>query len=233
MEVNMNIIYGFDDELMINFINYLKDNKNLALTTVFKNFAIKVNKSWGTIRNLYYTITKKASVDKDFKNKYLTGVDFCVNKVDKFTSTEEKELVKSIVLERLKTRSTRKAVYNLSGGDDKVALRYQNKFRSAIKNNPTLVSDTIKELDLTEKTPFFQLQKSSDVTLANIDKVKVEINRLVERISYDVKRENILLKNENLKLKEEVEKLKLIIDGLKNGKAVNFFSIDGQNSKLN
>ncbi|MBO5714187.1 MAG: hypothetical protein J6R83_02045, partial [Clostridia bacterium] len=70
----MNIIYGFDDELMINFINYLKDNKNLALTTVFKNFAIKVNKSWGTIRNLYYTITKKASVDKDFKNKYLTGV---------------------------------------------------------------------------------------------------------------------------------------------------------------
>lgn len=229
----MNIIYGFDDELMINFINYLKDNKNLALTTVFKNYALKVNKSWGTIRNLYYSITKKATLDEDFKNKYLTGVDFSVNKVDKFTFTEEKELIKSIVLERLKTRSTRKAVYNLSGGDDKVALRYQNKFRSAIKNNPALIEDVSKELSLSGNTSFLQLKKSNDVTAYNIDKVKVEINRLVERISYDVKKENVLLKNENLQLKEEVEKLKLIIDGLKNGKTVNFFAIDEHNSKLN
>ena len=48
----MNLIYGYDDELMIKLIEHIKTSKNKNLTAVFREFALKENKSAGTIRNL-------------------------------------------------------------------------------------------------------------------------------------------------------------------------------------
>ena len=115
-----NVIYGFDNELMISLIDYLKQNKNLTLTTVFKNFALQHDKSWGTIRNLYYAIIKKAGEDEDFKKRYLTGVDISVNKIDKFTNVEEKELIDRVVkaqtlTNELLNKEQRESVENFVG----------------------------------------------------------------------------------------------------------------------
>lgn len=228
-----NVIYGFDNELMISLIDYLKQNKNLTLTTVFKNFALKHNKSWGTIRNLYYAIIKKAGEDEDFKKRYLTGVDISVNKIDKFTNIEEKELIKSIILERSKTRSTRKAVYNLSGGNDKVALRYQNKFRSAIKNNPTLINEVNQELSSLGDSAVLRLCKVTPDTEVAIERVRGEINKLVDRLFLNVKKENSILKKENLSLKEQVEKLTLLVEALKNKTNIGLFTEISDNLKTN
>ncbi|MBO5285265.1 MAG: hypothetical protein J6B16_00020 [Clostridia bacterium] len=228
-----NVIYGFDNELMISLIDYLKQNKNLTLTTVFKNFALQHDKSWGTIRNLYYAIIKKAGEDEDFKKRYLTGVDISVNKIDKFTNVEEKELIKSIILERSKTRSTRKAVYNLSGGNDKVALRYQNKFRSAIKNNPTLINEVNQELSSLGDSAVLRLCKVTPDTEVAIERVRGEINKLVDRLFLNVKKENSILKKENLSLKEQVEKLTLLVEALKNKTNIGLFTEISDNLKTN
>lgn len=228
-----NVIYGFDNELMISLIDYLKQNKNLTLTTVFKNFALKHDKSWGTIRNLYYAIIKKAGEDEDFKKRYLTGVEISVNKIDKFTNVEEKELIKSIILERSKTRSTRKAVYNLSGGNDKVALRYQNKFRSAIKNNPTLINEVNQELSSLGDSAVLRLCKVTPDTEVAIERVRGEINKLVDRLFLNVKKENSILKKENLSLKEQVEKLTLLVEALKNKTNIGLFTEISDNLKTN
>jgi regulator of replication initiation timing len=53
----------------------------------------------------------------------------------------------------------------------------------------------------------------SSVTEFNINKLKGEINSLVEKIAYRTRKENEILKIENAKLKEEVERLRLLSSG--------------------
>lgn len=225
----MNIIYGFDDELMIKLIDFVKEKNNIPLTTVFREFALKTGKSSGTIRNLYYAIAKKAEADSNFKNTYLTGVKLSTNKIKKFTLNEERELIKNIMLERAKTRSTRSAVFSLSNGNSKQALRFQNKFRSALKNNRALIDDVSEEIRRENGVVIAPLNKVNQVTELNIEKVRYEINKLVERISDGVKKENKELKKQLAELREENEKLKLITSSLKGGGNLGYFKTVNDN----
>ena len=205
----MNKIYGYDDKLMIKLIDFMKKRQGENLTALFKEFSIITGKSGGTIRNLYYAIAKKAELDVDFKRKYLGDTDFKTGKVERFTPESERELLKSIMQERLKSRSTRSAVMRLSGGDGKVALRYQNKYRSALKNNTELLSELADEIycESGKKYPDFISVRANAVS-----EIKEEINNLVEKISASVKRENERLKSENAHLKREVERLTLLTE---------------------
>lgn len=205
----MNKIYGYDDKLMIKLIDFIKNRQGENLTTLFKEFSVLTGKSGGTIRNLYYAIAKKAEQDDDFKNTYLKGTDFKTGKVERFTPEGERELLKKIMQERLNTRSTRSAVLKLSGGDGKTALRYQNKYRSALKNNTPLLEELADELSIErgEKYPVFYKEKISQ---SAINEVKAEINSLVEKIALKLRKENEFLKCENARLQSEVERLTLL-----------------------
>ncbi len=205
----MNKIYGYDDKLMIKLIDFIKNRQGENLTTLFKEFSILTGKSGGTIRNLYYAIAKKAEQDDDFKKTYLKGTDFKTGKVERFTPEGERELLKKIMQERLNTRSTRSAVLKLSGGDGKTALRYQNKYRSALKNNTPLLEELADELSLErgEKYPTFYKEKFQQ---SAINEVKAEINSLVEKIALKLRKENEFLKCENARLQSEVERLTLL-----------------------
>ena len=205
----MNKIYGYDDKLMIKLIDFIKDRQGENLTTLFREFSVLTGKSGGTIRNLYYAIAKKAEQDEEFKKKYLNGANFTTGKVERFTPEGERELLKKIMQERLNTRSTRSAVLKLSGGDGKTALRYQNKYRSALKNNANLLEELADELSAErgEKYPHLYKQKISQNALAE---VKSEINSLVEKIALKLRKENEYLRGENLRLQSEVERLTLL-----------------------
>ena len=209
----MNKIYGFDDKLTFKLIDFIKNKKGEKLTSVFAEFAMVTGKSAGTVRNLYYALCKKAESDRDFKEKYLADIDFAPAKIERFSKDSERELLKKIMSEKLKTRSTRSAVYNLANGDGKLALRYQNKFRTAIKNNLPLINEIAMELSTETEGAVYMPNAVSSVTEFNINKLKGEINTLVEKIAYRTRRENEMLKIENARLKEEIERLNLLSSG--------------------
>jgi len=204
----MNEIYGYDNELMINLIKKIKENRGKNLSQVFREFSLEFNKSSGTIRNLYYAIARRAKDDEVFKEKYLDGVDFSNKKGKPFSKTDERELIKRIMLEKLNERSTRSAVLKLSGGDSKTALRYQNKFRAVIKNNAPLYKDIANEIENETGAKIPNIYKCGDELSFSISALKGEINSLVEKISAKIKEENERLKKENEKLTAEVTFLK-------------------------
>ena len=208
----MNKIYGYDDNMTFAFIDFMKDRSEENLSLLFKEFAKKYNRSSGTIRNLYYAISKRAESDEEFRTKYLGGKKFTTGKVERFTKESEREILKKIMAERLTSRSTRSAVLRLADGDGKIALRYQNKYRSALKNNRAQVEEIAKEISQERGGIEYPLKKVSTITEYNIAKVKSEINALVERIAVTKRQENESLKREIALLKEENEMLKLRLE---------------------
>ncbi|MBQ5929610.1 MAG: hypothetical protein IIX02_02355, partial [Clostridia bacterium] len=50
-----------------------------------------------------------------------------------FTEEEADAALRSILAEKSKGMSVRRAIFNLSGGDDKLMLRLQNKYRNTLK----------------------------------------------------------------------------------------------------
>ena len=116
--------------------------------------------------------------------------------------------------------SVRSAIYEMTKNDFKLALRYQNKFRTA---DLKLIEELVKEIKLENPTfiTFLSKEKSKN-TLSSIEK---EINALVEKIGKNLRKENSLLRlkieelvKENRLLKGEEEKSNLLyfkIDTLK------------------
>ncbi len=225
----MHKLYGFKESDAKELIKYLKENKGKNLTKIFTEFALIHNKSKGTIRNLYYAIAKKSEEDKEFCAYYLDGKNLNVNKITAFNYEDEKVLVKKILIEKSKGRSVRSAINELADGDMKLALRYQNKFRNAIKKDSSCIKEAIKELRQSKGYDFIPLNTLDTRTINVSDgiykKLKTEIDSLVDRISKEVKRENLILKEKIAILEEENLKLKKMLFGASNAEtAIKFLS---------
>ena len=54
-----------------------------------------------------------------------------------FTEPEVEQLVENVLRGRAKGQSVRACLQELSGGDHSLMLRYQNKYRSVLKNRPS------------------------------------------------------------------------------------------------
>ena len=63
-----------------------------------------------------------------------------------FTEPEVEQLVENVLRGRAKGQSVRACLQELSGGDHSLMLRYQNKYRSVLKNRPELISSTAEKL---------------------------------------------------------------------------------------
>ena len=155
---------------------------------------------------MYYALAKVTKEDNCLKEKYLKGSAITVNEIVGFTKEEEKELIKQILTLKSQGFSVRKAVYQLSNNNVKLALRYQNKYRNALKNK-ALIEEALKEINFNSKNvlPFIKPKKTTYES--SIEKLKEEIDGLVERISFKQKQENERLKEKIATL--ETENLKL------------------------
>ncbi|MBO5067927.1 MAG: hypothetical protein J6C62_05955 [Clostridia bacterium] len=215
----MEKIYGYKTSDVLELARFIKERKNSSLSSTFERYGALHGKAKGTVRNLYYALAKKSAFDTEFCNKYLDGQPISVSKIVEFSKNEEKALIKDILIAKKGGRSVRSAIMELSNGDGKVALRYQNKFRNAVKNKPELIAEIVKELkdsgqdispSVIEDNP---LSSVSDVQLK---KLKSEINGLVGKISLKIRRENELLKNRIAVLERENLKLMNLLYGTKN-----------------
>lgn len=197
----MEKLYGYKIGDVNGLINLIKKGEHKTLNQLFLDYSIKSGKSVGTVRNLYYALAKNLNDDVDALNKFSIQ-KIKINTPKSFSKEDETKLINDVTNLKKQGHSIRNAVFLLANGDPKLALRYQNKYRNCIKNNPKLINESIENSSKDKGNP---LPKISEFQMA---KLKKEINGLVERIAINLTKENANLKKkigelrlENLKLK--------------------------------
>jgi hypothetical protein len=146
----------------------------------------------------------------------LDGSRLSVEKIREFTEEETDEALRSILAEKSKGLSVRRAIFNLSGGDDKLMLRLQNKYRNTLKKEPNRIAEIAKKMGLADEVGAFvrREEKSDDEKPRLPDRdflrrrLENEINSLYDRLTQALKAENERLRAENALLKAENERLK-------------------------
>lgn len=180
------------------------EENGTSLSQVFERIAIKTKRAKGTVRNYYYNIVSeenRAAMKEKFKEVSLLKV----NKVRAFSEEEVKSLLTEINLGKARGQSVRKTIFRLAAGDEKLALRYQNKYRAIIKKQ---AEKSLESLPLRPEDSKYFL------------KLSAEIDALMERIKDKYAAECVKLKQENEALSREVKALKKQIS---TNKIVNFF----------
>ena len=193
----MNKINGYTEEEAKSLIEYIYQGKKAGktLSSLFETYGKKNGRAKGSVRNYYYALMKNPHQDKRVV-KMLEGKDLFVEKIREFTDEETDEILRDILREKSKGISVRRAIFNLSKGDDKLMLRLQNKYRNVLKKQPERIQDIAKELGVSLGERSFLERR-----------LEREINSLYDRLTLSLKTENARLFEENVRLKRENEEL--------------------------
>ena len=213
----MNKINGYTEEEARGLVEYIKagKQKGKTLTYLFETYGLKHGRAKGSVRNYYYALMKNEKADERIV-QLLDGSALSVEKIREFTEEEATEALKSILLEKSKGISVRRAIFNLANGDDKLMLRLQNKYRNTLKKQPERLAQIAKELGLGEDLyATGKRSKGADGRSASLPdkdflrrRLENEINALYDRLAQALKVENERLRAENARLKAENEQLK-------------------------
>lgn len=200
-------INGYTKEEAAELVQYIKEGKNegKTLSYLFATFGNDHGRAKGSVRNYYYTLLK--SGEREEVRELLKDSNLKAETIREFTEEETNQVIRDILLEKSKGLSVRRAISNLSKGDDKLMLRYQNKYRNVLKKEPGRIKAMMDELGLKE-------DKAKRNELLQ-KKVENEINALYDRISKSLKEENERLRSESSFLKAQVLALQAEIACLK------------------
>lgn len=200
-------INGYTKEEAAELVQYIKEGKNegKTLSYLFATFGNDHGRAKGSVRNYYYTLLK--SGEREEVRELLKDSNLKAETIREFTEEETNQVIRDILLEKSKGLSVRRAISNLSKGDDKLMLRYQNKYRNVLKKEPGRIKALMDELGLKE-------DKAKRNELLQ-KKVENEINALYDRISKSLKEENERLRSESSFLKAQVLALQAEIACLK------------------
>ncbi|MBE7089612.1 MAG: hypothetical protein E7362_02275 [Clostridiales bacterium] len=226
----MNKIYGYKQADVIGLAKFVRERKGLNLTETFCKFAQKTGKAKGTIRNMYYALVKHSLADKEFTAKYLGGTPLAVNKIVEFDEKTEQNLIEQILILKSQGKSVRGAILELANGDSTLALRYQNKYRNILKNQPDRINEMAKKLGI-EQIKTTNIDKIPEVQYLRL---KQEIDGLVERISLKIRTENEILKERISLLETENERLnKLVYSKFNSNSALGYLKNNKEKNVLN
>lgn len=213
----MNKINGYTEEEAKTLVEFIKEGKQKGktLTYLFESYGLEHGRAKGSVRNYYYALMKNEKKDERIV-RLLDGSELSVEKIREFTEEETEEALRSILAEKSKGLSVRRAIFNLSGGDDKLMLRLQNKYRNTLKKEPDRLAAIAEKLGLSEEaerlkgTDKDRAQKKG-AGLPDRDflrrRLENEINALYDRLAQALKAENERLREENARLKEEMKML--------------------------
>ncbi len=208
----MQKIYGYRQDDLIGLAEHIKNQKSTTLTQTFKDYAQKSGKAEGTVRNMYYALLKACKTDEELRKKYFDGLPPQVNEIVEFTDQEVKDLIRAVARAKKQGKSARSAITELSNGDIKTALRYQNKYRTALKNPTPLVLKTLEEIN-GDALSLTKSRVQSVVTDTQLNRLKREIDSLVEKLTRKNKTENEALKKRVAGLELENLRLKRLLGG--------------------
>ena len=189
----MNKINGYTEEEATGLIEYIYSGKNAGktLSYLFETYGKEHSRAKGSVRNYYYAFLKKR--DDERVERILKGKDLKAGEVRPFTEEETDELLKKVLTEKSKGYSVRRAIMNVSDGDERLMLRMQNKYRNLLKKQPERVEKAAREAGIPEEKSFLQR------------KLEREIDALYSRLAIDLRKENAALKAELEKLRREKE----------------------------
>jgi len=198
-EIYMNKINGYTEEEAIELVNYITSGKKAGntLSGLFASYAQKSGRAKGSVRNYYYALLRTTGDER--VKKMLRGTNLKAEKILPFSELETDRVLKEILMQKAKGVSVRRAVLNLSGGDDKLMLRYQNKYRNVVAKQPERIERLKRECGL---------PCGADETRARLEE---EINGLYERLQTTLKEENKRLTTVIKRLTDENALLRLQI----------------------
>ncbi len=214
----MTKINGYTEEEAKSLVEYIKEGreKGKTLTYLFESYGLKRGRAKGSVRNYYYALMKNKDKDERIV-KLLDGTSLSVEKIREFTEEETDEVLRSILQEKSKGMSVRRAIFNLSKGDDKLMLRLQNKYRNTLKKEPRRIAKIASELGLREEAVTLSRRAITAETvhasalkdrLPDKDflrrRLENEINALYDRLAQALKTENERLRAENESLKRQI-----------------------------
>ena len=104
-----------------------------SLSTVFGDFAVKTGRAKGGIRNLYYAMLKESRSDDKLRETYPSLNNLKAERNKAFSKDEEDELFERVSAGVKSGKSVRRTIGEMACGDEKIALRYQNKYRNIMK----------------------------------------------------------------------------------------------------
>lgn len=208
----MNKINGYTEEEAKSLVDYIKEGKSRGktLTYLFESYGMKHGRAKGSVRNYYYSLMKNEKSDERI-TRLLDGSALSVEKIREFTEEETDAALRSILMEKSKGVSVRRAICNLSEGDDKLMLRLQNKYRNTLKKQPERIAEIAKALGLKEEAErvLKKGERKERKALPDSDflrrRLENEINALYDRLAQSLKTENERLRAENAALKERLD----------------------------
>ena len=197
----MNKINGYTEEEARAFVQYMYAGKRAGrtLSSLFEDYAKKSGRAKGSVRNYYYALLR--STGNREVRKLLSGTDLKAEPVHAFSDEETDAILRKILTEKSKGISVRRAVLNLAGGDDKLMLRYQNKYRNVLSKQPERLQRIREECGIPEED-------------AGKKRIEREIDGLYNRLASSLREENARLKSEVERLSGENKLLKLQVKNL-------------------
>lgn len=184
--------------------------KNEKLSSVFCEFARLKNLSSGSVRNYYYKTLSSSSCNDNLREKLGITDNLKPILIEEFSRAEERALLFSVIRGVSLGKSVRKCILDLSGGREKLALRYLNKYRNLIKNNSPLI-DEINELVKKDIGFFVDVRKPKATDNEKYKRLEKEINAMLDKILRSVTEENSMLKQKSIRLEQENQKLKNVV----------------------
>ena len=106
------------------------------LRNVFEQVASSLGRKPNSIRNYYYA---------QLRQRPETGLNRAAP-FQTFTDEEVRELLRTVLIARGQGVSVRACVMRMAGGDRSMMLRFQNKYRSILKNRPHLLMEIAEDL---------------------------------------------------------------------------------------
>ena len=118
-----------------------------SLAVAFKQMAAKTGRSVNSVRNYYYGQAKTFELVPEVAERL--GIRTATVERERFvafTPDEVRALIEYVLRAGGMGKSVRRAIFELSDGDAKTALRYQNKYRSVLKSHRELVERIMNDL---------------------------------------------------------------------------------------
>ena len=131
------------------------EEKNQSLASVFSQLSKEMNCSTGSVRNYYYSQAKLFRLMPSLARQM--GVETASSRAKPFETFdfgEARDIVKTALVNKAKGISVRATLMNMANGDEKKALRFQNKYRSILLHHKKTVHEIMDELR-NSSTPFY------------------------------------------------------------------------------
>ncbi len=197
----MEKINGYTKDEAQSLVKFVCEGKGQGktLTRIFEEYAKNSGRAKGSVRNYYYSLLK--STDNSEVREILKDTQLKAEDIRPFTDEETDKILKAILKERSRGISVRRAVLNLANGDDKLMLRYQNKYRNVLAKQPERIK---------------KLMKDAGYPVTDNDRKAIEdkINSLYDELNASLKEENKRLTAVIKKLTDENFLLKLQVKNL-------------------